>query len=130
MKILELMNKVPLKYWALIALAVLFIATGLSQADKRLYNMIRENIAKDIKTNEEMLLYENGRLGKERDSLLAEKTRLIRDRAILQEKVAVLERRKNEIEARISAVTVPYGDHELAGAFKKSGFHPFLLPQK
>jgi len=130
MKILELMKKVPLKYWALIALAIFFIAAGVSRADKKLYTMIRENIEKDVRANEEMLLKENARLGKERDFLLAEKTLLIRDRAILQEKVAALERRKNEIEARLNAVTVPFGDDELAEVFKKSGFHPVLLPKR
>ena len=130
MKILELMKKVPLKYWILIALAIFLIAAGVSRADKKLYNMIRENIEKDVRANEEMLLKENERLGKERDSLLAQKTRLIRDRAILQEKVAALERRKDEIEARLNAVIVPSGDDELTEAFKKSGFHPVLLPQR
>jgi hypothetical protein len=130
MKILEFMKKVPLKYWGLIVLAILFITAGMSRADKKLYNMIKENIEKDIRANEEMLLKENERLGKERDSLLAEKAQLIRDRAILQEKVTALERRKNEIEARLNAVIVPSGDDELAEAFKKSGFHPVLLPKR
>ncbi len=35
-----------------------------------------------------------------------------------------------EIEARLNAVTVPSGDDELAEAFKRSGFHPVLLPKK
>ena len=56
MKILELMKKVPLKYWILIALAILFITAGMSRADKKLYNMIRENIEKDIRANEEMFI--------------------------------------------------------------------------
>jgi len=37
----------------------------------KLYNMIRENIEKDIRSNEEMLSKENERLNKERDSLEA-----------------------------------------------------------
>ena len=60
----------------------------MSRADKKIYNVIKENIERDIRANEEVLLKENERVGKGRDSLLAEKAQLIKDRAILQEKVA------------------------------------------
>ena len=39
MKILELIKQVPLQYWVLIALAILFITAGMSWADKKLYNL-------------------------------------------------------------------------------------------
>ena len=130
MNVLELIRKVPFKYWALIALAILLITAGVSRADKKLYNMVRENIVKDIKTNEAMLVKENERLSKERDSLLTEKAQLVKERIILQERVSTLERRKNEIEDRLNSIIVPSGNDELAEAFKKSGFHPVLLPQR
>ena len=130
MKILEFLKRIPLAYWILIVLVILLLIAGIGRADKKLYDMIRRDIEKDVRANEETLFRETERLVKERNALIAEREKLVKERTALKEKVASLERKKNEIEARLNAIVVPSDDVELAEALKKRGYRVILLPKR
>lgn len=126
----DFLKSAPLKYWGIFVLLVLILAAGVGRADKKLYQLMRESIERDVRVNEETLLMENERLNKDRDALLAERSQLTKERAALQQRVAALERKKDEIEARLNAVSVPANDDDLAEAFRGAGFHPVLFPKR
>lgn len=130
MKVLEFLKRIPFGYWLLIILILMLLIAGIGRVDKKLYDMIRKDIERDMRANEEALFRETERLVKERDALLADKAKLLKERAALQDKVAALERKKDEIEARLNAIVVPDDDAELARALKKRGFNPVLLPKR